>query len=155
MDALFKNLQLFTFQPHNGSTSVCCENTSNQIETKWRFKELKCKLKCELETRSEMALQIDVEIERLLSAMLTDSMVTAVMSLQQISWDIQAAKLSCKSRRHSPEETEERVQIFRKQVYQSCTCDHLGIIRSIALKPSHNQNYKMLLMGDCRCGIRY
>lgn len=67
-------------------------------------------MNCELEIRSpEMALQIDAEIERLLSAMLTVSMVTAVMSLQQISWDIQAAKLSCESRGNSPEETEFRL----------------------------------------------
>ena len=84
-----------------------CGKGSNIMKLKSWFQELKGKLKYELELRSPQmylrSYQIDAETEKLLSAKLTVSMVTAVMALQHTSWDIKAAKLSCKFRENSPE----------------------------------------------------
>lgn len=108
--------------------------------------------------RPEMALQIDAEIERLLSATLTVSMVTAVMSLQQISWHS----------RVNPEEILLRKQksssFLQTSLPKPCTGssgNHLGIVGSSPvwtrrlIKTMRQKTGTLLGTYDCRCGIKY
>lgn len=91
--------------------------------------------------------------------MLTVSMATAVMSLQHdTSWDIKAAKLSCKFRRISPEEAVERFQIFckKKNLTKANICsrpDHLKITTKSKLQDAGAES--LHLTDDCWCGTKY